>query len=117
VLWCLISVSGVVAIGRGGVAIGGGVVGDVVNGGGMMNSMMSHGGGVVNSMVSHGGGVVNSMMSHHRGVVNGVVGGGVVDSVGRSTEVGESSEGHVRAGSHEGDESNQGKGLHDVLMC
>ena len=99
-LWCLISVSGVVAIGRGGVAIGGGVVGDVVNGGGMMNSMMSH-----------GGGVVNSMMSHHRGVVNGVVGGGVVDSVGRSTEVGESSEGHVRAGSHEGDESNQGKGL------
>ena len=99
-LWCLISVSGVVAIGRGGVAIGGGVVGDVVNGGGMMNSM-----------VSHGGGVVNGMMSHHRGVVNGVVGGGVVDSVGRSTEVGESSEGHVRAGSHEGDESNQGKGL------
>ena len=46
-----------------------------------------------------------------RGVVDGVVRGGVVNSVSCSTEVCESSEGHVRAGSHEGDESNQGKGL------
>ena len=89
------------AVSRGGVAIGGGVVhgmmdrgmDGMVDGGGMMNGMMG-------SMMNHGGGVVDSM-----------VGGSVVDSVSRSTEVGESSEGHVRAGSHEGDESNQGKGL------
>ena len=69
-----------------------------------MDGMVSHG-GVMDGMVGHRG-VVN-----HGGVVDSVVGGGVVDSVSRSTEVGESSEGHVRAGSHEGDESNQGKGL------
>ena len=91
-LWCLISV-GVVAVGRGGVAVGGGVDGVVDHGGGVVD-------GMVGSVVDHGGSVVDS-----------VVGGGVVDSVSRSTEVGESSEGHVRAGSHEGDESNQGKGL------
>ena len=72
-------------------------------------------GGVVDGVVSHGG-VMDGMVGHrgvvnHGGVVDSVVGGGVVDSVSRSTEVGESSEGHVRAGSHEGDESNQGKGL------
>jgi len=108
VLWCLISVSGVVSVGRGGVAVGGGVVDGVVDG------------GVVDGMVGHGGvvdSVVGSMVDHRGGVVDSMVGGGVVDSVSRSTEVGESSEGHVRAGSHEGDESNQGKGLHDVLMC
>merc|ERR1719266_1756628 len=93
----------------GGVAVGGGVVDSVVNGGGMMESMVN-GGGMMNSMMG-------SMMNHRGSMMNSVVGGGVVDSVGRSTEVGESSEGHVRAGSHEGDESNQGKGLHDVLMC
>ena len=94
------------AVGRGGVAIGGGVVHGMVDrgmdrvdgmvGGGMMNGM---GGGMVNSMVDRGG------------MMNSMVRGSVVDSVSRSTEVGESSEGHVRAGSHEGDESNQGKGL------
>ena len=89
-LWCLISVSGVVAVGRGGVAVGGGVVDGVVDGG---------------SVVDHRGVV------HRGGVVDGVVRGGVVNSVSCSTEVCESSEGHVRAGSHEGDESNQGKGL------
>ena len=71
--------------------------------------------GVVGGVVDNGGGVVNgmvgSMVDHGGSVMDSVVGGGVVDSVSRSTEVGESSEGHVRAGSHEGDESNQGKGL------
>ena len=103
-LWCLISV-GVVAVGRGGVAVGGGVDG-VVDGvvGGGVDGVVDHGGGVVDGMVG-------SVVDHGGSVVDSVVGGGVVDSVSRSTEVGESSEGHVRAGSHEGDESNQGKGL------
>ena len=91
-LWCLISVS-VVSVGRSGVAVSGGVVhGSVMHD--RVDSMMDR------------GGVVN-----HRGVVDGMVRSGVVNSVSCSTEVGESSEGHVRAGSHEGDESNQGKGL------
>ena len=91
-LWCLISVSGgVVSVGRGGVAIGWGVVDSMMNWGGVVDS--------VDSMMNWGS------------MVDSMVGGGVVDSVSRSTEVGESSEGHVRAGSHEGDESNQGKGL------
>ena len=103
-LWCLISISGVVSVGGGRVAIGrGGVVDGMVNGGGVVD-------GVVGGMVDHRGGMVDGVVGH-RGVVDSVVGGGVVDSVSRSTEVGESSEGHVRAGSHEGDESNQGKGL------
>merc|ERR1719373_545977 len=98
--------------GGGGVAVGGGVVDGVVDGGSVVDG--------VGSMVDHGGGMVDGMggmVDHRGGMVDSMVGGGVVDSVSRSTEVGESSEGHVRAGSHEGDESNQGKGLHDVLMC
>ena len=82
-----------VSVGRGGVAVSGGVVD-----GGVVHDR-------VDSMMDRGG-VVN-----HRGVVDGMVRSGVVNSVRCSTEVGESSEGHVRAGSHEGDESNQGKGL------
>jgi len=101
---------------------GGGVVDGVVDWGGVvdgMSSVVDHGGGVVDSMVDWGSVVncVSSMVDHGGGVVDSVVGSGVMDSVSRSTEVGESGEGHVRAGSHERDESNQGKGLHDVLMC
>ena len=100
-LWCLISVSGVVAVGGGGVAVGRGVMnGGMVDHGGVMDGVVDGG-----SMVDHRGVV------HRGGVVDGVVRGGVVNSVSCSTEVCESSEGHVRAGSHEGDESNQGKGL------
>ena len=75
---------------------------------GLLVSLVDHsvvGNGVV------GNSVVGGMVDHRGGMVDSMVGGGVVDSVSRSTEVGESSEGHVRAGSHEGDESNQGKGL------
>jgi hypothetical protein len=103
VLWCLISVSGVVSVGRGGVSVSRGVVDSMVHGGGMVHS-------VDRGMVHHGGGMVDSVV-HWGGMVHGVVGGGVVNSVSCSTEVGESSEGHVGAGSHKGDESNQGKGL------
>ena len=92
------------AVGRGGVAIGGGVVHGMVDRGmDRVDGMV--GGGMMNGMV----GGVNSM--DRGGMMNSMVRGSVVDSVSRSTEVGESSEGHVRAGSHEGDESNQGKGL------
>merc|ERR550539_1688234 len=97
------------AVGRGGVAIGGGVVHGMVDRG-MVDGMV--GGGMMNGM---GGGMMNGVVDRG-GMMNSMVRGGVVDSVSSSTEVGESSEGHVRAGSHEGDESNQGKGLHDVLM-
>ena len=77
------------------------------------NSVDSDRGGVGNSVDNGGGvdGMGDGVGKHRGGMVDSMVGGGVVDSVSRSTEVGESSEGHVRAGSHEGDESNQGKGL------
>jgi len=99
-----------VSVSGGRVSIGWGVVDGVVNRGGVVDGVVR--GGMVDSVVD-GGGVVDSVVNRG-GVVDSVVGGGVVDSMGRSTEVGESSEGHVRAGSHEGEESNQGKGLHDV---
>jgi len=108
VFWCFIGVS-VVSISWGGVSVSWSGMDGVMDGSMMDNwgSVMDNWGSVMDSVGNNWGSM--DSMSYWSSMVNSVS-----SSVSDSTKVGESCEGHIWASCSQGNQSDQGKSLHDV---